>query len=82
MINWQKNYQDQVELSRKAFAIIKDQIAELNRCYERIAQLESAQPSVQTDGATYESDGLLFCKTCGSSVGVVEDEPPSQYTSR
>jgi len=30
------------------------------------------------DSATYERDGLLFCKNCGSGMGAVEDEPLSQ----
>ena len=53
MINWQKNYQDQVELSSKAFAIVIQQIAEINRLNHRVAELEAAQQNVER--TTYSS---------------------------
>jgi hypothetical protein len=72
MINWQKNYQDAVELSRKAFAIIQSQLAEINRLNMRVAELEAAQHNVQADkcpcclgkGKVEDNFKLVECWVC------------------
>ena len=52
--------------------------AVLERITKALESIASQLTSCALDSATYERDGLLFCKTCGSGMGAVEEEPPSQ----
>lgn len=52
--------------------------AMLERIAKSLEEIASQLTKRALDSATYERDGLLFCKTCGSGMGAVEDEPPSQ----
>lgn len=75
MINWQKNYQDAVELSHKAFAIIQSQLAEINRLNMRVAELEAAQLQLALDPPS-----ALVC-TCAASRVLHEKGCPAGNTA-
>jgi len=51
--------------------------AVLERIAKSLEEIASQLTKRAIDSATYERDGLLFCKTCGGGLGAVEDEPPS-----
>jgi hypothetical protein len=48
----------------------------LERIAKALEEIASQLTQRSLDAATYERDGLLFCKTCGSGMGAVEDATP------